>query len=209
MLHTETVSPATLELLKHLMNDSRLQDFALVGGTALALQMGHRISVDLDLFSPDRFDEMELSAYLAEHYSLELDFLAHGTIKGEIRGVKVDCIVHRYPWISVHHVEEGIRLASFADISAMKLNAIAVSGTRVKDFIDIACLSSRLSLDEMLRAYEQKYRANVLIPLKALTYWEDICFDEPVRMLNADGLSWENVRKRLLEMQECPDKVWA
>ena len=72
MLHTETVSPATLELLKHLMNDSRLQDFALVGGTALALQMGHRISVDLDLFSPDCFDEMELSAYLAEHYSLEL-----------------------------------------------------------------------------------------------------------------------------------------
>ena len=172
MLHTETVSPATLELLKHLMNDSRLQDFALVGGTALALQMGHRISVDLDLFSPDSFDEMELSAYLAEHYSLELDFLAHGTIKGEIRGVKVDCIVHRYPWISVHHVEEGI--------------------------IDIACLSSRLSLDEMLRAYEQKYRANALIPLKALTYWEDICFDEPVRMLNADGLSWENVRTSVL-----------
>ena len=51
MLHKETIDTATLELLKRLMGDERLQDFVLVGGTSLALQMGHRISVDLDLFT--------------------------------------------------------------------------------------------------------------------------------------------------------------
>lgn len=62
MLHTETVNAATLELLKTIMRDVRLQDFALVGGTSLSLQIGHRVSVDLDLFTDKEFKATELRA---------------------------------------------------------------------------------------------------------------------------------------------------
>ena len=67
MLHKETVSPSTLELLTTLMKDCRLKHFVLVGGTSLSLQLGHRISVDLDLFSDLSFDESELSSYFQKY----------------------------------------------------------------------------------------------------------------------------------------------
>lgn len=208
MLHTETVTTSTLELLKRLMDDSLLTNFILVGGTSLSLQIGHRISVDLDLFSSEPFDESELSAYLTDKYGLETDFMASCTIKGEIGGVQIDCITHRYPWINKPTITDGIRLAGIADISAMKLNAIAGSGTRIKDFIDIAYLSSVLSLNDMLNAYEQKYNANQLIPLKALTYWEDINFNEPIKMMNAVPFKWKRIEKRILEMQSRPEMLF-
>lgn len=206
MLHKETVSPSTLELLTTLMKDCRLKHFVLVGGTSLSLQLGHRISVDLDLFSDLSFDESELSFYLVENYDLELDFISRSTLKGEIRGVQIDCISHQYPWLSPCVEEDVIRLASPVDIAAMKLNAIAGNGTRIKDFIDLAYLSTLLSLGEMLEAYEHKYKANVIMPLKALTYWEDINFDEPIRMLGSAPFKWKKIEKRLLQMQKYPQK---
>ena len=194
MLHKETVSPSTLELLTTLMKDCRLKHFVLVGGTSLSLQLGHRISVDLDLFSDLSFDESELSSYLVENYDLELDFISRSTLKGEIRGVQIDCISHQYPWLSPCVEEDVIRLASPVDIA------------RIKDFIDLAYLSTLLSLGEMLEAYEHKYKANVIMPLKALTYWEDINFDEPIRMLGSAPFEWKKIEKRLLQMQKYPQK---
>lgn len=208
MLHIETVAPATLELLKKLMEDKRLKNFVLVGGTSLSLQLGHRISVDLDLFTSEAFDEMDLSAYLTSEYGLMLDFISGRTVKGEIQGVQIDCIAHTYPWIAPSLQIDGIRLASIPDICAMKLNAIAGSGTRIKDFIDIAYLSSYLSLTEMLKAYEQKYHANALIPLKALAYWEDINFSEPIKMFDSVPFQWERIAKGLLAMQNSPQKIF-
>ena len=136
MLHKETVDASTLELLKQLMADKRLEGFVLVGGTALSLQMGHRVSVDLDLFVNRDFEAEELREYLERTYHLQTDYLAFATVKGEIDGVQVDCIAHSYPWIGPFVEEDGIRLASMEDICAMKLNAIAGNGTRIKDFID-------------------------------------------------------------------------
>ena len=153
MLHKETIDAATLELLKRLMGDERLQGFALVGGTSLALQMGHRISVDLDLFTEKEFEADELREYLEQNYHLQTDYLAFATVKGQVEGVQVDCIAHAYPWLKPFAVEEGIRLASLEDICAMKLNAIAGNGTRIKDFVDVAYLSSRFSLEQMLKFY--------------------------------------------------------
>ena len=108
MLHKETVDASTLELLKRLMADKRLEDFVLVGGTALSLQMGHRISVDLDLFINSVLDAEALREYLERTYHLETDYMAFATVKGEIEGVQVDCIAHSYPWIRPFVEEEGI-----------------------------------------------------------------------------------------------------
>ena len=208
MLHKETIDAATLELLKRLMSDERLQGFALVGGTSLALQMGHRISVDLDLFTEKEFEADELREYLEQHYHLQTDYLAFATVKGEVGGVQVDCIAHAYPWLKPFVVEEGVRLASLEDICAMKLNAIAGNGTRIKDFVDVAHLSSRFSLEQMLKFYEEKYQANPLMPLKGIVYFADINKNAPVKMANGKPLDWKSIEKRLLSMEKFPQKVF-
>ena len=208
MLHKETIDAATLELLKRLMGDERLQSFVLVGGTSLALQMGHRISVDLDLFTEKEFEADELREYLERNYHLQTDYLAFATVKGEIDGVQVDCIAHAYPWLKPFVLEEGIRLASLEDICAMKLNAIAGNGTRIKDFVDVAHLSSVFSLQQMLDFYEEKYNANPLMPLKGIVYFADINKNAPVKMANGKPLNWKMIEKRLLAMEKYPQKVF-
>ncbi len=208
MLHKETIDAATLELLKRLMGDERLQGFALVGGTSLALQMGHRISIDLDLFTEKEFEADELREYLEQNYHLQTDYLAFATVKGEVEGVQVDCIAHAYPWLKPFAVEEGIRLASLEDICAMKLNAIAGNGTRIKDFVDVAHLSSRFSLEQMLKFYEEKYQANPLMPLKGIVYFADINKNAPVKMANGKPLDWKSIEKRLLAMEKFPQKIF-
>ncbi len=150
MLHKEAVEKSTLDLLKKLMNDESLKDFVLVGGTALALQLGHRVSIDLDLFSNKPFDVNILAVHLQTKYKFELDFISVNTLKGEIEGVQIDCIAHQYPWVEEQDDIETIRLASFIDIATMKLNAISGNGTRIKDFIDIAFLSTKISFNQML-----------------------------------------------------------
>lgn len=209
MLHKETIDASTLELLKRLMSDERLDGFVLVGGTALSLQMGHRISVDLDLFVNNDFEAEALREYLERNYHLETDYLAFATVKGEIGGVQVDCIAHSYPWIRPFIEEDGIRLASMEDICAMILNAIAGNGTRIKDFVDVAYLSSLFSLRQMLSFYEEKYHANPLMPLKGIVYFDDVNKTAPVKMTNGKPLDWKIIEKRLLAMEKYPNKIFA
>lgn len=202
MLQTETVSPATLELLKDLMKDEQLNDFFLVGGTALSLQINHRISIDLDFFSLNGFDENVLLTYLETRRRFKLDSLTKHTVKGKIDQVILDFITHAYPLV------KNVQLASLEDIAAMKLNAIVGNGTRVKDFIDIAYLSSHLSLKEMLEAYEHKYNSrNQVLVLKSLTYFNDINQNEPIQLLGA-AYKWEPIQTRILGMIEEPDKLF-
>lgn len=208
MLFQATINDSTLELLIKLMSDEVLKDFVLVGGTALALQLGHRISDDIDLFSKDAFDENFLADYLRTEYHFILDFISKNTLKGEINDIQLDCIAHQYPWIDPPVLEEKIRLASYPDLAAMKLNAIAGIGTRLKDFIDVAYLSEKISFNQMIQAYESKYNSNQLIPIKAITYFEDINFNEPIMMLTGTGFTWKIVADRLKSMQSSPDRIF-
>ena len=141
MLHTQTVAPQTLGLLKQLEAEPRLAAFNLAGGTALALYLGHRVSVDLDLFTPESFDAGELEAFLSQRYGFQTAFRRPDTLKGMIDGVKIDCIAHKYAYLRQPYAESGIRLYSIEDIVAMKLSAIADDGSRLKDFVDEAILA--------------------------------------------------------------------
>lgn len=208
MLYKETVSASTLDLLKHLMLDDNLGDFFLVGGTALSLQIGHRISIDIDLFSEKPFDENQIAEYLESHKGLMTDYLSTNTVKGQIGDVKLDLIAHSYPLLNPVVVNENIRLASLEDIAAMKLNAIIGNGTRLKDFIDIAYMSSFISFKKMIDAYEKKYSArNPLIALKAIIFHQDINFQEPLKMINGK-FSWKIIEKRLVNMEKSPSTVF-
>lgn len=208
MLYKETVSSDTLELLKTLMHDPLLSDFFLVGGTALSLQIGHRRSIDLDLFTTKDFDENALLGEVEERYSFYTGFQSKNTLKGQIDGVKVDFISHKYPLINPLLIIEDIRMAGIQDIAAMKLNAIAGNGTRLKDFIDIAFISSFITPIQIVEAYQDKYSArNPVMAIKSMVYHNDIDFTEPIEMMD-NNFSWNVIDRRLHDMLDTPEKLF-
>jgi len=208
MLYKETVSPATLELLKALMQDPLLSDFFLVGGTALSLQIGHRRSIDLDLFTIHDFDENALLSEVEEKYNFYTDSQSKNTLKGQIDGVKVDFISHKYPLVNPLLTIEDVRMVGMQDIAAMKLNAISGNGTRLKDFIDIAYISSFITPIQIVEAYQEKYSTrNPVMAIKSMVYHNDIDFDEPVEMLE-NNFTWSVIERRLHDMLDTPEQLF-
>lgn len=209
MLHLGTVKAETFRLLENLMQDEELSSFSLAGGTSLALLLGHRISIDLDLFTPAPFDAKELELHLIDKYDFKSSYLRGYTLKGMIGDVNIDCIRHDYQFIKDIVETENIRLYSSIDVAAMKLAAIADNGTRLKDFIDIACLSTQCSLSEMLHAYEMKFRnSNSLRAIKGLSYYDDINYNESIQIING-SYEWGKIRDRIYDMQNNPDKIYS
>ncbi len=208
MLRKETVTTTTLELLTELMHDNHLSNFFLVGGTALSLQIGHRISIDIDLFSQNPFDENAMLNYLAANKGFQLSYKDRNTLKGEINGVQVDLITHAYPLVNELKAEEGIRLASIDDIAAMKLNAIVGNGTRAKDFLDIAYLSCYLTLEQMMQACEKKYKnINPFVVVRSLIHTDDVVKNVPIKLIN-ESYSFEPIEYRLNKMLDHSELVF-
>ena len=208
MLHRAGVNKKPLVLLKKIMQDGILTDFKLVGGTALALQIGHRISIDLDFFNPNAFDENVLLDYLQSKYDFKIAFQSKNTLKGEIDNIKVDFIAHQYVDLNPEILLESIRLASLSDIAAMKVNAIVRSGDRIKDYIDLAFLSSYFSLNEIQEFYILKYpNSNSIMMFKALSFHNDINFNEPIKVINKN-YNWESVKSRLFNMIQHPNQIF-
>lgn len=177
MLHKDKflVAPKTLQLIKELQSIKELQDFYLVGGTALALQLGHRNSIDIDLFCNATFDEMQIISLIKSRYEFEEIFRRQNTIICLINNIKTDFIRHDYPLLNPPAEEESIRFLTLPDIAAMKLHAIIQSGKRLKDFIDIYFLLEHFSMQEMIEFFTAKYSyMNPMIALKAVSYFGDI-----------------------------------
>lgn len=208
MLHKETVSAETLDLIQRLMAEDELQGFKLVGGTALALMLGHRLSIDIDLFSDQPFNAQVVADSLSSRYqinNLETDL---NTFTCFIEDVKVDCMAHRYPWIGSEVSLEGIRMASMEDIAAMKLNAIATNGSRWKDFADMYELLEHRSLAQMLNYYEMKYpNVNKVTAFKSLVYHNDVKQTQDLKLLNKQ-VQWSDIVKRLKKATLDPGKVF-
>src|SRR5690554_7918927 len=110
MLHTQTVDKSTLELLGFLQQKEYLNDFFLVGGTALALYYGHRKSIDLDLFTNQSFDASWLLEQLQQDFPIQLHFTSTNTIRGSINNIKVDLIAHRYQYLEEPFVYDDYRI---------------------------------------------------------------------------------------------------
>jgi hypothetical protein len=200
MLHKETVEPSTLELLIQLQEKSYLDGFYLVGGTALALRMGHRKSADLDLFSNFDFDAGSLLENLTIEFGFKLFFSSSNTLKGRVGSVELDIIAHRYPLIRKQVITEKIAMLSIEDIAAMKLNAIAVSGQRSKDFIDLYYLLEEFSMKEIISFYMEKYsQHNEVNILKSITWFEDVDLADWPVLLKAPSIKWEKIKERIVD----------
>jgi predicted nucleotidyltransferase component of viral defense system len=194
MLQTQTVYPETLGILSALMQDPLLNDFYLVGGTALSLQIGHRISVDIDLFTNLPFDSIMLSAELKQKYSFKENQNRGYFLQGQINGVKVDILKYPYKPLSPIIEIENIRMVVPADISSMKMAAITNRG-RKRDFIDLFFLLKQFSLKQIIDWYQQKYDAEVFMLLQSLVYFDDA--DEDIDLNMIKPLDWEDVKKEI------------
>ena len=169
------IKPETFLLIQELQSLEILKEFYLVGGTALALKLGHRNSIDIDLFTQNEFDDVQLVENILEKHKIKLVYNRKNTIICAINEIKTDFIRHNYPLINQPITEEGITYLSMEDIAAMKLNAIVNSGKRLKDFIDIYFLLEHFSLNQMLVFYETKYQhSNKMIALRAINFFGEI-----------------------------------
>ena len=201
MLSLQTVQPDTLELLKTLMRLPILSDMRLVGGTALALQYGHRRSVDLDFFGHTTENVDELTEAIREEVGPIQKLSATKRIKVyNIQNVKVDIVNYDYPWIDDAVIEGDIRMASPKDIAAMKVNAVIGRGTK-KDFIDIFFLLQHYTFDELLQFYKKKYPdGSEFRALLSMAYFADADLQAMPYMY--ENIEWSDIKQRIRKEQE-------
>lgn len=172
-----------------------LATMRLVGGTALALHLGHRFSIDIDLFGNANIDEGYLYRALKNDYRIsQLKKSEHINIF-IINNIKVDIVNYPYDWIAEKIVSDSITMADIPDIAAMKLSAITGRGTK-KDFIDIYFLLQHYTLRQMFDFYNKKYPdGSEFLVLRSLAYFDDAEQDESPQMLVK--INWNDVRQNI------------
>ena len=159
MLQTKSVSPQLLSVLVNLMDLNDLSAFRLVGGTALALQFGHRLSFDIDLITDKNFDRNKVITAILKIYTLqEISFVDFG-FTCFIEGIKINIFYWSFPFVGTIILQSGIRMSPPEDIVAFKLNAIS-DRKEQKDFYDLYFLLKIINFSGMIKMYQEKYTSN-------------------------------------------------
>ena len=160
-LHYETVSPLLKETLQKLVNSPIFKDFTLIGGTCLSLQLGHRRSIDIDLFTDIDYGTMntkEMKEFIQRSFpysentdSLDTSALGYTLYMGDspIDKIKVDFFYTEKFIFPIQEIDH-IRIADIREIAAMKLSAITEEEPRQKDFWDIHELNEKYSFKDMI-----------------------------------------------------------
>lgn len=178
----------------------RMADYALVGGTALSMRYGHRLSVDLDLFVNSGFDYAEIVKLLRLEFKEELahepDNVNNIGVFCYVSGVKVDIVNYKHPLLNPVVVEDGIRSYHDADIAAMKIQAILGRGKK-KDFWDLHELLKHYSLQQICDWHGKKYPDQLLaisIP-NAISYFTEA--NESEDPVSLKGQTWEGIKRSI------------
>ncbi|MCX6233084.1 MAG: nucleotidyl transferase AbiEii/AbiGii toxin family protein [Bacteroidetes bacterium] len=196
MLCTESVDIRTLDILRQIMQMPAFEYFSLAGGTSLALQIGHRISVDLDFFGNHPINKEETFDLLSTFGALKLITHTNNILIFELNGIKIDFVNYRYNLLMPLVKVDNIRLYHKADIAAMKLAAIAGRGKK-RDFIDLFFLLNEYSMKEMINFYNQKYPdGSEFLVIKSLTYFDDAEQDISPAILKT--IQWEEVKSKIV-----------
>lgn len=197
MLSYKTIEPHTLELLKKLTQEPFLAKTRLVGGTALALQYGHRMSIDLDFFGEIEEDNTTIREILRKIGPISVYKETTNIKIYSINGIKIDFVNYKYPWIDTVIEKDGLRLASPKDIAAMKINAVEGRGTK-KDFIDMYFLLQHYTLEDILKFYAEKYPENSIFRgLMSLTYFEDA--ENELMPIMFSNIKWNDMKLFILD----------
>ncbi len=183
-------------LLKLAKIDYVKSRFYLAGGTGLALQLGHRLSVDLDWFTAD-FPKME--SLISQLGKIQVIGQDKNSLDCVIDGVKVSFLEYRYGLLAKLNIYEKIKLASARDILAMKLSAIMSRGSK-KDFIDVYVGLKEYGINEQINSFKKKFKGvdySMIHLKKSLIYFIDADKEPMPKMI--EDLDWDAVRKTLLE----------
>lgn len=194
-MFTKTVLPDTLRAIKLVSRLSAIKKAYLAGGTALALQLGHRISVDLDFFTQEEIDENVVASSLSQLSEFTESQREWRTVLGTIGKTKFSIFYYKHKLIDSLLPFEGIMLASKKDIAAMKIHAISDRGTK-RDFIDVYLLAKEFTIEEMLDFYDQKYGVlddKLYMILKSLDYFVDA--DRQVMPEMLIPIDWKEIKE--------------
>lgn len=196
-MHTEILSERQIEILPGLAKAVEGMDFYMAGGTGLALQIGHRPSIDFDWFAPKIGNVDNLLGRLTD---AELPYsvlsISHETVYIILNEVQVSFIGYSYPLLqpTLLWPDYNFLLAQMADIAAMKLSAITNRGSR-KDFIDLFFITrDHLPLEKCLTFFTQKFRQrDIAHVLRSLVYFEDA--DEEPEVRTHIPVNWPEIKK--------------
>jgi hypothetical protein len=197
--HAEALPKGCLDGAQKLRSFSWLTEFYLAGGTALALHYGHRVSVDLDFFSPT--NDLGLAGRDPILEGLEsiragIEEQKDGTIHARLGKTHISFFRYRYPLLRPPTVWKGIRIAGTTDIGLMKVGAIIGRGSK-KDFVDLyTILKKSMPLSKLLRLSPRKFGAGqdfLLQAYRAMVYFADADREPMPRLLAA--ISWDEVKR--------------
>ena len=197
-IHLDVLPYEQLKLFDMLSAQSFIKDFYLAGGTSLAIQIGHRRSIDFDFFIPADFDTSVIVNKLTEIGTYLRENEEKNTINGNLNGVSISFFGYKYGVIDNFKYHNNIKLAGIRDIAAMKLEAIAGRGSK-KDFVDLFFLLQTFTIDEIFTFHLEKYGlelSNQYHHLKSLVYFNDA--ESEVMPVMVKPLNWEDVRKHII-----------
>jgi Nucleotidyl transferase AbiEii toxin, Type IV TA system len=200
MLHLSTVDASTLLLLEDIFKLPFVNNnFGLAGGTSLSLQIGHRKSIDLDLFSPVSFLPKEAENVLASSSSWHYEPMSQSErmLFCYLNKIKCDFVHEPFPLINPLVEEGGVKFYSLADIAAMKMHTVCGRGKK-KDFFDIYALLQLYDWKQMLEWFFQKYdKSQSFFLWKSITYFKDADNDVDIRGLDPFDVSWDQVKETI------------
>ncbi len=208
MLRKETVCTLLLENLAVLMEMKTIKTHRLVGGTALSLQIGHRISVDIDLFSDQKNNYEEILQELSEKFGKQFEKarninspLGKG-VAVFLNDVKTDILDWNIKFIRPPFIDSTIRMANKEDIIPMKFNTFLCSAEYAryekKDYIDIANLMKEFTLERMIDLYKEKYPNESMsdrLMIEALQLNE--MADKKIMPTMLTGETWDDAKKQI------------
>jgi predicted nucleotidyltransferase component of viral defense system len=197
MIHHNAVDPQLMHLLNTLMALEAFDNFALGGGTSIALRHGHRKSVDIDLFTHEPFNsEMLLNIAQSKFDDCGMLNRTVGSLCLVIEDIKVDILLHEYPLLSQMEQLETVRCLSLDDIAAMKINEVTNRGSK-KDFSDLLLLHENgISLDRSVELFCRKYgHDSRFLATRSMLYFDDARQEPAPLYLN--GWDWPYVEKTI------------
>ncbi len=177
MLQEGCVSKGLLALVRKLGKEAVFKDYFLVGGTALSLQIGHRKSDDIDLFTQKELQIPEIAKYLKQNYGGKYQLINSQKMIYQvmIEGIKVDFVHHPFELVEAVYHEGDVVYLGKKDIAAMKLHAIETDGSRAKDFVDIFFLLKEIPLEKMFNYYRKKFSTdNIFNAKRSLGFFDDV-----------------------------------
>ena len=198
MFHLTTVEPEAFHLLQEIFSIPFIRkNFALAGGTALALHIGHRNSIDLDIFSTENFDVAALEAEIIAIKNREIEITGKNKrmLFCYINSLKCDFVHEPAKLISTFIPIENSFLFSIEDIGAMKLHTICGRGKK-KDFFDIYALLQLYEWKDLIKWFKIKYSETELYFLwRSIMYFEDAEADFEIKGYGNFNANWKEIKE--------------